>query len=170
MKLQDKLYAAYHQEETLLKMEEPIYVMTDEIEQMMMSDMQNYLIHKVSVSGIVIEVNPSSNEAIGEIDSVFGNQLFKLQSAGNSALENVLVNVNSDDPMVFNTNVSNELVYMYYGMLQQGMGREAALDWIEKLRKAGMDTSFIRGARSRKQYLDILDMTINALETYASPL
>ncbi|WP_433709077.1 hypothetical protein [Paenibacillus illinoisensis] len=170
MKLQDKLYVAYHQEATLLKMEEPIYVMSNEIEQMMMIDMQNYLIQKVSVSGIVIEVNPSSNEAIGEIDSVFGNQLFKLQSASNAELTNVLVNVNSDDPMVFNTNVSNELVYMYYGMLQRGIGRDAALDWIDKLRKAGMDTSFIRGARSRKQYLQILDITIAALEAYASPL
>lgn len=170
LKLQDKLYVAYHQEATLRKMEEPIYVMTNEIEQMMMSDMQNYLINKISASGIVVEVNPSSNEAIGEVDSMFGNQLFKLQSAGNLELTNVLVNVNSDDPMVFNTNVSNELVYMYYGMLQQGIGREAALDWIEKLRKAGMDTSFIRGARSRKQYLHILDTTIDALETYASPL
>lgn len=35
----------------------------------MLSDMQNYLIHKVSASEIVIEVNPSSNEAIGENDS-----------------------------------------------------------------------------------------------------
>lgn len=170
MKLQDKLYIAYHQEATLRKMEEPIYVMANEIEQIMMSDMQNYLVQKVSASGIVVEVNPSSNEAIGEIDSVFGNQLFKLQSAGNLELTNVIVNVNSDDPMVFNTNVSNELVYMYYGMLQQGMGREAALDWIEKLRKAGMDTSFIRGTRSRKQYLHILDITIAALEAYPSPL
>ncbi|GGH76457.1 hypothetical protein GCM10007362_18730 [Saccharibacillus endophyticus] len=169
MKLQDKLYITYHQEKTLRRMEEPIYVMTNEIEQIMMNDMQDYLIRKVAAEGIVIEVNPSSNEAIGEIDSVFGNQLFKLQAAGNPELGNVLVNVNSDDPMVFNTNVSNELVYMYYGMLQQGMGREAALDWIEKLRKAGMDTSFIRGSQSKKQYLHILNMTISALETYGSP-
>lgn len=170
MKLQDKLFVAYHQEATLRKMEEPIYVTSNEIEQIMMKDMQDYLIHKIAASGIIIEVNPSSNEAIGEINSVFGNQLFKLQSAGNPELSNVLVNVNSDDPMVFNTNVSNELVLMYYGMLQQGMGREAALDWIEKLRKAGMDTSFIRGARSRKQYLHVLNITITALETYASSI
>jgi len=47
--------------------------------------------------------------------------------------------------MIFNTNVSNELVYIYYGMLKQGIGREAALEWIEKLRKSGIETSFIRG-------------------------
>ncbi|WP_339317275.1 hypothetical protein [Paenibacillus sp. FSL R10-2734] len=160
----DKLYESYHQEDTLHKMNEPIYVDINEIEHMMATDMQNYLIHKIASIGIVIEVNPSSNEAIGEINSMFGNQLFKIQSAGNRDLANILVNVNSDDPMVFNTNVSNELVYLYYGMLQQGIGREAALDWIEKLRKSGMDTSFIRGTRSRKEYLRILNMTIKALE------
>lgn len=160
----DRLYESYHQEDTLRKLNEPIYVMMNENEQMIAANMQNYLIQKIASIGIVIEVNPSSNEAIGEIDSVFGNQLFKIQSAGNRDLSNILVNVNSDDPMVFNTNVSNELVYMYYGMLQQGIGRDAALDWIEKLRKSGMDTSFIRGVRSHKEYLRILKMTIHALQ------
>lgn len=164
LKSGDRLYESYHQEDTLRKLNEPIYVMMNENEQVIAADMQNYLIHKISSIGIVIEVNPSSNEAIGEIDSMFGNQLFKIQSAGNRDLSNILVNVNSDDPMVFNTNVSNELVYIYYGMLEQGIGREAALDWIEKLRKSGMDTSFIRGIRSRKEYLRILKMTILALK------
>lgn len=160
----DLLFACYHEESTLRKMKEPIYVRINENERLMMIDMQKYLIRKIAEIGIIIEVNPSSNEAIGEIDSIFGNQLFCLQSAGNPDLANIRVNVNSDDPMIFNTNVSNELVYMYYGMLQQGMGREAALDWIEKLRKSGMDTSFIRGTRSRQEYLSILSMTIEALK------
>lgn len=163
-KLEDRLYECYHQEDTLRRMNEPIYITTNENEHMIATDMQKYLIQKVASVGIVVEVNPSSNEAIGEIDSVFGNQLFRIQSAGNQDFKNILVNVNSDDPMVFNTNVSNELVFMYYGMLQQGIGREAALDWIEKLRKTGMDTSFIRGTRSRREYLRILDMTIKALQ------
>ncbi|KWX70275.1 hypothetical protein AMQ84_29845 [Paenibacillus riograndensis] len=161
---ENQLFLCYHQESTLTKMNEPIYVDMNAIEKMMIKDMQDYLIRRISSSGIVIEVNPSSNEAIGEIDSLFGNQLFKIQSAENGDLSNIIVNINSDDPMVFNTNVSNELVYMYYGMLQQGIGREAALNWIEKLRRSGMETSFIRGTRSRAQYLRILNMTIQALK------
>ncbi|MFC7679827.1 hypothetical protein [Paenibacillus sp. GCM10028914] len=161
---EDRLFVCYHQECTLTKMNEPIYVAMNEIERMMAVDMQNYLIHKIASIGVVIEVNPSSNEAIGEIDSMFSNQLYNIQSAGNRDLSNILVNINSDDPMIFNTNVSNELVYIYYGMLQQGIGREAALDWIEKLRKSGMETSFIRRTRSRAEYLRILDMTIQALQ------
>ncbi|WP_161782258.1 hypothetical protein [Paenibacillus ehimensis] len=144
-------------------MAEPIYVAINETEKIILQDMQNYLIEKIASSGIVIEVNPSSNEAIGEINSLFGNQLFHIQSAGNPELANILVNINSDDPMIFNTNVSNELVYIYYGMLNQGIGREAALEWIEKLRRSGMETSFIRGTRSRMHYLHILNMTIEAL-------
>jgi adenosine deaminase len=162
--ISDELFKSYHLEETLNRMNEPIYVAIEENERMMATDMQNYLINKIANIGIVIEANPSSNEAIGEIDSLFGNQLFRIQSAGNHNLSNILVNINSDDPMIFNTNVSNELAYIYYGMLHQGIGREAALDWIEKLRKTGMDTSFIRGVRSRKEYLRILDMTIEALQ------
>ncbi|WP_334075172.1 hypothetical protein [Paenibacillus sp. A14] len=161
---EERLFLCYHQENTLIKMYEPIYVDMNAIEKMMIKDMQDYLIQKVASIGIVIEVNPSSNEAIGEINSMFGNQLFKIQSAGNRDLSNILVNINSDDPMIFNTNVSNELVYIYYGMLQQGIGREAALDWIEKLRRSGMETSFIRGTRNRAEYLRILDMTIQALK------
>ncbi|MCL9660472.1 hypothetical protein L2089_07225 [Paenibacillus hunanensis] len=163
-KVEDCLYESYHSQSTLKKMNDPIYVTNNQIEKMMLVDMQNYLVHKISVAGIVIEVNPSSNEAIGEIDSVFGNQLFRLQSANNVDLTNVLVNINSDDPMIFNTNVSNELVYIYYGMLQQGISRETALEWIDKLRQSGMNTSFIRNGRSRKQYLDILGVTIRSLE------
>ena len=163
-KLSDKLYEAYHQESSLIRMNEPIYISMNESEKMMMADMQSYLIRKVSNQGIVIEVNPSSNEAIGVNDSLFGNQLFKIQSARNPDLSNILVNINSDDPLIFNTNVSSELVYIYYGMLQQGIGREAALEWIEKLRRSGMETSFIRGTRSRAEYLRILDMTIDSLK------
>ncbi|WP_110930004.1 amidohydrolase family protein [Paenibacillus bouchesdurhonensis] len=161
---QENLFLAYHCKRYLERMTEPVYVNTTDVEESMSVDMQNYLIQKISKSGIVIEVNPSSNEAIGEIDSIFGNQLFRIQSPDNSELSNIMVNINSDDPMVFNTNVSNEIAYLYYGMLKQGIGKEAALIWIEKLRKSGMDTSFIRGNTSNQDYIYALETTISALE------
>lgn len=160
----DNLYIAYHCKNYLKNISEPIYVNTTDVELSMSLDMQNYLISKISKAGIVIEVNPSSNEAIGEIDSIFGNQLFKVQSPDNIELSNIIVNVNSDDPMVFNTNVSNELAYLYYGMLNKGIGKEAALLWIEKLRKSGIDTSFVRGNTSNHEYILALETTISALE------
>ncbi|WP_339274343.1 hypothetical protein MKY59_25105 [Paenibacillus sp. FSL W8-0426] len=160
----DQLLLAYHCRGYLRLMREPVHMNTTGVEEVMAQDMQKYLIEKISRQGIVIEVNPSSNEAIGEIDSIFGNQLFKLQTPTNHELSNIQVNINSDDPMVFNTNVSNEIAYLYYGMLERGIGREAALSWIEKLRKSGVNTSFIRGNVSNEEYIRMLDSVIAALD------
>ncbi|OAB44472.1 hypothetical protein PGLA_07395 [Paenibacillus glacialis] len=158
------LMRAYHTKSYLEKMMEPIYVNTADIEQEMTSDMQKYLIQKVAMTGVVVEINPSSNYAIGEIGSVFDNQFFNIQSPSNSDLSNIIININSDDPIVFNTNVSNEIAYLYYGMLDRGLGKDAALTWIENLRKSGMDTSFIRGNISNGDYILALDCLLAALD------
>ncbi len=160
----DGLMRAYHTKSYLEKMMEPIYVNTADIEEEMTSDMQKYLIQKVAMIGVVVEINPSSNFAIGEIGSVFDNQFFNIQSPSNSDLSNIIININSDDPIVFNTNVSNEIAYLYYGMLDRGLGKDAALSWIEKLRKSGMDTSFIRGNVSNGDYILALDRLLAALD------
>ncbi|WP_440112157.1 hypothetical protein [Paenibacillus sp. QZ-Y1] len=160
----DTLLLAYHCQSYLKTMMEPVHMNTTGVEGKMTEDMQDYLVQKIARQGIIVEVNPSSNEAIGEMDSIFGNQLFKLQSPTNDDLSNIQININSDDPMVFNTNVSNEIAYLYYGMLERGIGREAALTWIEKLRKSGMDTSFIRGNISNVDYIRALDSVIDALD------
>lgn len=55
----------------------------------------------------------------------------------------VILNINLDDPTVFNANVSNEIAYLYYALLYKKVGREEALAWIDKLRSYGMKTSFI---------------------------
>ena len=62
--------------------------------------------------------------------------------------QNLIICINSDDPAVFNTNVSNELAYIYYGMLEQNINREAALLWIDQIRKNGLESSFIRHQES----------------------
>lgn len=158
------LVRAYHSKTYLQRLTEPIYVNTADIEQEMTSDMQKYLVRKVAMIGVVVEINPSSNFAIGEVGSVFDNQFFNIQSPSNNDLFNIIININSDDPIVFNTNVSNEIAYLYYGMLDRGLGKEAALSWIEKLRKSGMDTSFIRGNISNRDFIVALDCLLAALD------
>ena len=54
-----------------------------------------------------------------------------------------MVSINSDDPSVFNTNVSNEFAYIFYSLQEKGYSREDILLWIDKIRKYGMDSSFI---------------------------
>ena len=53
-------------------------------------------------------------------------------------------NPHSDDPSVFNTNVSNEISYIFYALQKKGYSREEALRWIDKIRKYGMESSFLQ--------------------------
>ena len=100
------------------------------------------------------EVNPTSNISIGEVDKITDNQIYQLN--GIDKEENVMVCINSDDPTVFNTNVSNELSYIYYGMLKKVKSREKALQWIDKIRKCGMDSSFIQITEDDQKVYDHL--------------
>lgn len=158
------LLNAYHEQKYLESMEESIYINSSANEEEMTKDMQRYLRDKVAMNGIVIEVNPSSNYVIGQMDSLYENQFFQITTLDDNNLSNIMININSDDPIVFNTNVSNEMAYLYYGMLYKGIGKDSALKWIEKVRKSGMDTSFIRDNVSNYDYIRQLDALIEALD------
>lgn len=159
----DSLIQMYHEKVYLERMAEPIYVKTTDIEQEIMMDMQRYVKHKVAMNGIVVEVNPSSNYVIGNMKSIFDNQFFQINKLNDEDLPNIMININTDDPIVFNTNISNEIAYLYYGMLYRGVGKSAALEWIERIRKSGMDTSFIRDDVSNYDYINQLKYLITAL-------
>lgn len=61
----------------------------------------------------------------------------------------MFVTVNSDDPAVFNTNVENELAYIYYAAEAQGEAKSDVLEWVDKIRQYGMDASFIQNEKAR---------------------
>ena len=109
----------------------------------------------------MVEVNPSSNVAIGEMDKITDNQIYCLNSPDGE--ENVMVCINSDDPTVFHTNVSNELAYIYYGMLCHSVSRERALAWIDKVRDCGMKSSFLQGEETEQQVYDRLEEMLQVL-------
>ena len=60
----------------------------------------------------------------------------------------ILISINSDDPLLFNTNVENELALVYHTLIYQGISREDVLAWMDKVRQYGMDSSFIRQVKS----------------------
>jgi hypothetical protein len=160
----ERLTRIYHDKNYLERLMAPIYVRTTEIEQEITADMQRYVRHKVAMKGIVVEVNPSSNYIIGHMNSMYENQFFQINKLHDEDLSNIIISINTDDPIVFNTNISNEIAYLYYGMLYRGIGKSTALEWIEKIRKSGMDTSFIRDNVSNYDYIYQLNSLIAALE------
>lgn len=131
---------------------EPIQVGINETDIKIASSVQSIVKHKIASKGIIIEVNPSSNLAIGEMHTILEHQAFKLNQLSDKEKSSVMLNINSDDPAVFNTNVSNEIAYLYYGLLNQNVGREECLQWIDKIRDYGMQYSFVNSIDHQTYY------------------
>lgn len=131
-------------------------VSVDKNEIALLKSLQEYLIDKVEKNGIYIETNPTSNLSIGDFSDMQKHPIFALNQIGDNSDHHVLVTINSDDPAVFNTNVENEFAYIYYAAENQGISKEAILDWVEKVREYGMTASFIQQVKSAEQiYFEI---------------
>lgn len=117
--------------------------------------LQEYLLTKMERKGIYIETNPTSNVTIGDFSDFHEHPIFRMNSlkAKNERDHHVMVTINSDDPAVFNTNVENELAYIYYAMEHEGFAKEYVLNWIDKIRQNGLDASFIQTEKSSFQIM-----------------
>lgn len=109
---------------------------------------QNCVKNKLQQMGVYIETNPTSNLAIGDVSSIYEYPITKLNSVPTPSQPSLLVTINSDDPLVFNTNVENELSLIYHSLVHRGYSREDVLIWMDKVRQYGMDSSFIRRKKS----------------------
>lgn len=125
--------------------------------------LQEYLIQKIEKRGIFIELNPTSNLTIGNFASMHQHPIFALNKAAEKAGHHVFVTINSDDPSVFNTNVENELAYIYYAAEAGGAAKSEILEWIDKIRQYGMDSSFIRNEKPTVQILREVEEILQAL-------
>lgn len=147
----------------------PIFVRISDEEISLYKALQQSLREKVEKMGIYVETNPSSNTAIGDIEGIYSHPILNLNSKGlnlNGDSENcVMTTINSDDPMVFSTCVENEIAYVYYGLLNAGCKREDVLEWVDKIRKHGIDSTFIKYDTTYKEMLAdfeiIMDYPIN---------
>ena len=157
----EKIALARHCKKFLSEMEHPIDYEVTQQDIQITETMQSVLRQKLSRKGIVVEINPSSNTAIGEVDKITDNQIYQLNQPGRE--DNVMVCINSDDPTVFHTNVSNEFAYIYYGMLYNGVSRESALAWIDKVRECGMKSSFIQEYESGQEVYQKLEDILRQL-------
>lgn len=158
----EKIAFSIHCSCYLSEFRKPIQISVTEQDIKMIQLMQSIVLEKIAAYGIIVEMNPTSNVMIGEMDSVLAHQVYKLNPVEKDRIHSVMVNVNSDDPTIFNTNVSNELSYLYYGLLDQKVGKEECLEWIDRIRQYGLDTSFVKDM-DRKEYLRELDEVLHEL-------
>ncbi len=125
---------------------------------------QHNLIKVIEKRGIFVETNPTSNLAIGEIKKITKHPIFKLNSLVECEDSNhVMVTINADDPSVFATNVENEIAYIYHALKHDGYREEDILEWIDKVRDYGMESSFIKEEKSSKEMLDEITEILNSI-------
>lgn len=144
----ERLLKAYHCERYLVKMREPIEVRIKKEEVEIFTELQKLILQKVARDGIIIETNPTSNMAIGELKSIFEHYILNLNKLDYKERDEdynyLMVSINSDDPSVFNSTLSNEFAYIYYSLINEGYQKELVLRWMDKIREYGMESSFIR--------------------------
>ncbi|MEN8907757.1 MAG: hypothetical protein ABF289_17545, partial [Clostridiales bacterium] len=144
---EEKLLHSQHCATYLERMQEPIQIKLNNKDKEIIKVLQKVIRSKVSKRGVIVETNPSSNYAIGEIDDIFEHYIFNLNKRGlNGSTEidkSIMATINTDDPSVFNTNISNEIAYIFYALQKKEYSREESLDWIDKIIKYGISSSFI---------------------------
>lgn len=142
-----KLLYTNHCKIYLLKMYEVIPIKVSFKELGSIEEIQKKIKQILNLKGIIIETNPSSNLSISGMDRLYKHTATKFNKVGlenNLGIEDGLViSINSDDPSVFNCNVSNEIAYIYYMLHYQGYNRDSILNWIDKIREWGMSSSFV---------------------------
>lgn len=126
----------------------PIFVQVPRDEVQLLRQIQQILKKKTGQLGITIEVNPTSNTSIGAIPGLFEHPILRLNNRGltlpDQEEQHLSISINSDDPLVFHTSVENEISYIYYKITDMGYCREDVLNWIDQVRRCGMESSFIR--------------------------
>ena len=78
----------------------------------------------------------------------------------------VLVTVNSDDPVIFNTHAENELAYIYHALVHHGFEKERILKWIDKVRQFGMDSCFVKKIKKPSEQISEIRIILNEIDTY----
>lgn len=131
-------------------------------------ELQEYLKRKIAQKGIYIETNPTSNLSVGNMKELSEHPIFRLSPVRQTSDQemSVLVTINSDDPAVFNTNVENELAYVYYALQHAGYAKENILQWIDKIRQNGMDGSFIAKIKNCRTLLEETSRIMDSLEKF----
>lgn len=161
---EEKLSYCKHCECYLNRMKEPLFLEINEIQKIIMKKAQVVVRKKLAQMGIVIEINPTSNAAIGEMNTIFNHPAFELNGREDTEENDLLISVNSDNPSVFNTNVSNELSLMYYHFLNKNKNKLYTLKWIDTIREIGMTSSFIDDEMEKKEYYHFLLKAIDSLK------
>jgi hypothetical protein len=115
---------------------------------------QTGLRRKVAERGVTVEVNPTSNLLVGDLQDLTRHPLWRLRPPRESSeLPPVSVCLGSDDPLTFATNLRQEFQLVQDALLLAGFTEEEARRWLERTRASGLETRFTLPRRGRRGVL-----------------
>lgn len=117
-----------------------------------MHALQDYLLHEYDRKGLIIETNPSSNVYLSRIDKHSEHPIFRWSPPDESTLiyggqynryglrsGPIRVLVNTDDPGIMPTTLRTEYALLREAAIERGFARTVAEDWLERLRRYGVE-------------------------------
>ena len=113
-----------------------------------MEYLQDGLRRKVGSLGLTVEINPTSNLLIGDLGSLTEHPMWRLDPpVADVDLPPVAICVGSDDPLMFASSLIEEYNVLYDGLLEGGLTDAAAREWLERVRRRGLESRFTCNAR-----------------------
>lgn len=99
---------------------------------------------KIGSLGIVVEVNPTSNLLVGDLEDLTAHPLWRLRPPipRDGDAPPVGICVGSDDPILFNSNLRLEYQCLYDALLLGGLSEEQANQWLDACRRTGLSHRF----------------------------
>jgi len=109
---------------------------------------QHAVMDKMTRREVAIEVNPTSNRAIGGFDSLSDHPVFDWDPpSGDPDAPRPYVVVGSDDPGVFGSELLHEYAFLHAAARKRGHDRDAVESWLQDLRTNGMRFLFMQEQR-----------------------
>jgi adenosine deaminase len=99
---------------------------------------------KVGRLGLTIEVNPTSNLLIGDLNDLARHPLWRLRPIRPTDDDTppLPICVGSDDPLVFDLSLRLEYQSLYDAMILAGYSEEEIRRWIDRTRESGLEGRF----------------------------
>ena len=106
----------------------------------LVAELQMYVRRLLARSGIVVEINPSSNLLIGHLGDLTHHPLWRLcpPLEHDTQSQHVRVCIGSDDPITFSTRLPDEYQLLADALVEGGLSMHQVDDWLERARAVGM--------------------------------
>jgi adenosine deaminase len=127
----------------------------------LLAALQSSIRRKLGEFGITIEVNPTSNLLVSDLQDLTDHPLWRLRPPGSEGESPPLsVCVGSDDPLTFGTNLRQEYQSLYDALTLAGLSDEEARRWLNDTRASSLESRFTV-PRTRRLALKALRNTDN---------